>query len=71
MITFDDEFHVYVLRDRASDEAWWEMPDGYSCGFDAPAGPLRMSGEPHRVAVELAGEEPAEVVSRRSAAPLE
>ncbi|WP_328720033.1 hypothetical protein OHT52_11400 [Streptomyces sp. NBC_00247] len=60
VIIFDDEFHMYVLRDQAYAEAWWEMPDEYSCGFDATARPLRMTGEPHRVRLEPTGEEPDE-----------
>lgn len=59
-ILFDDDRHMYVLRDRASAEAWWEMPDEYVCGFDALARPLRMTGEPHRITLELASGEPAE-----------
>ncbi|MFE1287438.1 hypothetical protein [Streptomyces sp. NPDC058751] len=65
VIIFDDEFHMYVLKDRAVAEAWWEMPDEYACGFDALARPLRMTGEPRLVTLELSGEEPAEADLRR------
>ncbi|MFJ3718037.1 hypothetical protein [Streptomyces sp. NPDC090057] len=65
VILFDDDHHMYVLPDRASAEAWWEMPDEYACGFDALARPLRMTGEPHRVSLELSGGEPAEADLRR------
>ncbi|MFJ9833368.1 hypothetical protein ACIRU2_18590 [Streptomyces sp. NPDC101169] len=65
VILFDDDHHMYVLQDRASAEAWWEMPDEYACGFDALARPLRMTGEPHRVALELSGDAPAEADLRR------
>lgn len=61
----DDDCYMYVLQDRASAEAWWEMPDGYACGFDALARPLRMTGEPHQVTLELSGDEPAEADLRR------
>lgn len=60
VIIFDDEFHMYVLRDQALAEAWWEMPDEYTCGFDAMARPLRMTGEPHKVRLEPTGEAPDE-----------
>ncbi|RZU12735.1 hypothetical protein EV567_4835 [Streptomyces sp. BK239] len=65
MILFDDDLHMYVLRDQAFAEAWWEMPDEYTCGFDASARPLRMTGEPHRVRLELTGAEPDEAQLRR------
>ncbi|MET8113612.1 MULTISPECIES: hypothetical protein [Streptomyces] len=65
VILFDDDHHMYVIRDRASAEAWWEMPDECVCGFDALARPLRMTGEPHRVTLELTGDEPAEADLRR------
>ncbi|GHA51390.1 hypothetical protein GCM10010329_86540 [Streptomyces spiroverticillatus] len=65
MILFDDDYYMYVLKDQASAEAWWEMPDEFSCGFDALARPLRITGEPHRVSLELSGEEPAESELRR------
>ncbi|GHC84663.1 hypothetical protein RFN57_00295 [Streptomyces violaceochromogenes] len=41
------------------------MPDEYACGFDALARPLRMTGEPHQVTLELSGDEPAEADLRR------
>ncbi|WP_306324810.1 hypothetical protein [Streptomyces venezuelae] len=65
MILFDDDSYMYVLPDRASAEAWWEMPDEYACGFDALARPLRMTGKPHQVTLELSGDEPAEADLRR------
>lgn len=65
MVLFDDDYHMYVLQDRASAEAWWEMPEEYACGFDALARPLRMTGEPHQVTLELSGDEPAEADLRR------
>ncbi|MER7728499.1 hypothetical protein [Streptomyces sp. NPDC096323] len=65
VILFDDDHYMYVLQDRASAEAWWEMPDEYACGFDALARPLHMTGEPHQVALELTGDEPAEADLRR------
>lgn len=65
MILFDDDFHMYVLKDRAFAEAWWEMPDEYTCGFDALARPLRMKGEPHQVTLELSGDGSAEAELRR------
>lgn len=65
VILFDDDYHMYVLQDRASAEAWWEMPDEYACGFDALARPLRMTGEPHQVTLELKGDESAEADLRR------
>lgn len=65
MIIFDDEYYMYVLRDQALAEAWWEMPDEYACGFDALARPLRMTGEPHKVRLELSGETPDEAELRR------
>lgn len=68
MILFDDEFHMYVLTDQAFAEAWWEIPDEYTCGFDALARPLRMTGEPHQVHLELTGEEPNEAELRRMVA---
>jgi hypothetical protein len=65
VILFDDDHYMYVVQDRASAEAWWEMPDEYACGFDALARPLRMTGEPHQVTLELSGAEPAEADLRR------
>ncbi|MER7575211.1 hypothetical protein [Streptomyces sp. NPDC126514] len=65
MVLFDDDYYMYVLQDRAFAEAWWEMPDEYACGFDALARPLRMTGEPHRVTLELSGDEPAAADLRR------
>lgn len=65
VILFDDDFHMYVLRDVAHAEAYWEMPDEYTCGFDAQARPLGMAGEPHRVTLELTGAAPAETALRR------
>lgn len=65
VILFDDDHYMYVLQDQGSAEAWWEMPDEYVCGFDALARPLRMTGEPHQVTLELAGDEPAEADLRR------
>ncbi|WP_241845774.1 hypothetical protein [Streptomyces sp. CB02261] len=65
MILFDDDYHMYVLQGRASAEAWWEMPDEYTCGFDALARPLRMTGEQHQVTLELSGDEPAGADLRR------
>ncbi|MEU3072547.1 hypothetical protein [Streptomyces laurentii] len=65
LIIFDDDYHMYVLRDPVSAEAWWEMPDEYACGFDALARPLHMTGDPHQVALELSGDEPAEADLRR------
>ncbi|MFV0131785.1 hypothetical protein ACLGIH_00585 [Streptomyces sp. HMX87] len=65
VIIFDDEFHMYVLRDHAFAETWWEMPGEYACGFDALTRPLRMTGEFHKVRLELTGEEPDEAEVRR------
>ncbi|MFJ3664615.1 hypothetical protein ACIPPM_29640 [Streptomyces sp. NPDC090119] len=65
VILFDDDHHMYVLPDQGSAEAWWEMPDEYVCGFDSLARPLRMTGEPHQVTLELTGAEPAEADLRR------
>lgn len=65
MILFDDESHMYVLRDQAFAEAWWEMPDEYTRGFDALARPLRMTGGPHEARLGLTGEEPDEAELRR------
>lgn len=65
VVLFDDDDYMYVFRDRATAEAWWELPDEYSRGFDALARPLRMSGEPHRVTLALSGDEPAEADLRR------
>jgi hypothetical protein len=65
VILFDDDYYMYVLQERAFAEAWWEMPDDYVCGFDALARPLRMTGEPHQVTLELTGDEPAEADLRR------
>jgi hypothetical protein len=64
VIIFDDEYHMYVLNNQASAEAWWEMPEEFACGFDALARPLSMAGKPHRVRLELAGE-PDEAELRR------
>ncbi|MEU0968652.1 hypothetical protein ABZ357_25695 [Streptomyces sp. NPDC005917] len=41
------------------------MPDEYTCGFDALARPLRMTGEPHHVSLELTGERSDESELRR------
>ena len=68
MIIFDDDHYMYVLRDQASAEAYWEMPDEFSSGFDSLARPLRMSGEPHQVTIELGSVEPAEAELRRRVA---
>ncbi|MGW0854314.1 hypothetical protein [Streptomyces sp. NPDC002690] len=65
VILFDDDHYMYVLQDRAFAEAWWEMPDEYACGFDALARPLLMTGEPHKVVLELSGDEPADADLRR------
>ncbi|MFE3092623.1 hypothetical protein ACFXG1_02240 [Streptomyces sp. NPDC059248] len=65
VILFDDDHYMYVLRDQALAEAWWEMPDEYTRGFDALARPLRMTGEPHRVRLGLTGAEPDEAGLRR------
>ncbi|OEJ96685.1 hypothetical protein [Streptomyces thermolilacinus] len=65
LIIFDDDSHMYVLKDQAFAEAWWEMPDECIHGFDALARPLRMTGEPHKVRIELTGEEPGEQELRR------
>lgn len=65
VVLFDDDYHMYVLPDRASAEAWWEMPDEYALGFDALARPLRMAGEPHQVTLELSGDHSAEADLRR------
>ncbi|PNV31496.1 hypothetical protein C1708_03575 [Streptomyces sp. DH-12] len=65
VILFDDDYHMYVFQGGTFAEAWWEMPDEYICGFDALARPLRMTGEPHQVALELTGDEPAEADLRR------
>jgi hypothetical protein len=65
VIIFDDDFYMYVLRDRASAEAWWEMPDEFTLGFDAPARPLGMTGEPHQVRLELTGGAADEAELRR------
>lgn len=56
---------MYVLRDHAYAEAFWELPEEYTCGFDALARPLRMVGEPHQVRLELTGAEPDESELRR------
>jgi hypothetical protein len=68
VIIFDDDSHMYVLKDQAVAEAWWEMPDEYTCGFDALARPLRMTGEPHRVRLELTRADPDEAELRRMVA---
>ncbi|MFE0427620.1 hypothetical protein [Streptomyces sp. NPDC058953] len=68
VILFDDDHYMYVLRDQALAEAWWEMPDEYTRGFDALARPLRMTGEPHRVRLGLTGAEPDEAGLRRHVA---
>lgn len=68
VIIFDDESYMYVLRDQAYAETWWEMPEEYTCGFDATARPLRMTGRPHEVRLELTGEEPDEPGLRRMVA---
>jgi hypothetical protein len=65
VVLFDDDHYMYVLPDQAAAEAWWEMPDEYACGFDALARPLRMTGEPHQVTLELSGDGPAEAELRR------
>lgn len=56
---------MYVLRDQASAEAFWEMPDEFTCGFDSLARSLRMAGEPHQVRLELASGEADERELRR------
>ncbi|RZU45615.1 uncharacterized protein YciI [Streptomyces sp. BK022] len=65
VILFDDDCHMYVLRDQAFAESWWEMPDEFTHGFDALARPLLMAGEPHQVRLTLAGDEPDEGELRR------
>lgn len=65
VILFDDDFHMYVLADVARAEAYWELPEEHTCGFDARARPLRMTGEPHRVTLELTGAAPDEAALRR------
>ncbi|WP_431966766.1 hypothetical protein [Actinacidiphila sp. bgisy160] len=65
VILFDDDLHMYVLKDVAHAEAYWELPEEFTCGFDAHARPLRMTGEPHRVALKLTGAAPAEAEPRR------
>ncbi|MFG2454570.1 hypothetical protein ACGFSG_34965 [Streptomyces sp. NPDC048512] len=68
LIIFDDDHHMYVLPDRASAEAYWEMPDEFVCGFDSQARPLRMSGAPHQVSIDVGSAEPAEAELRRRVA---
>ncbi|MEU1618374.1 hypothetical protein ABZ479_13890 [Streptomyces sp. NPDC005722] len=65
VILFDDDFHMYVLADVARAEAYWELPEEYTCGFDARARPLGMTGEPHRVTLQLTGAAPDEPELRR------
>lgn len=65
MILFDDDLYMYVLANAAHAEAYWEEPDEYTRGFDARARPLRMTGEPHRVTLELTGAAPDEATLRR------
>ncbi|MBV1948452.1 hypothetical protein [Streptomyces sp. BV129] len=65
VILFDDDHYMYVLKDQAFAEAWWEMPDEFTVGFDALARPLSMTGEPLDVRLALAGEEPEEAELRR------
>ncbi|MGX2996604.1 hypothetical protein JNUCC64_20410 [Streptomyces sp. JNUCC 64] len=65
LVVFDDESYMYVLKDLAFAEAWWERPDEYGRGFDATARPLRLVGGPHGVRFELTGEEPDEAELRR------
>ncbi|MFF4554389.1 hypothetical protein [Streptomyces sp. NPDC001422] len=65
LIIFDGDQYMYVLRDQASAEAFWEMPDEFVCGFDSLARPLRMSGVPHQVSIEVGSDEPAEAELRR------
>ncbi|MFG3120777.1 hypothetical protein ACGFYO_02095 [Streptomyces sp. NPDC048201] len=65
LILFDDDHYMYVLKDRAFAEAWWEAPDEFAVGFDALARPLSMTGEPFDVRLALAGEESDEAELRR------
>ncbi|WP_329017626.1 hypothetical protein [Streptomyces sp. NBC_01601] len=65
LILFDDDHYMYVFEDQASAEAGWEMPDEFTVGFDAPARPLSMTGEPLDVRLALAGEVPEEAELRR------
>ncbi|WP_431951316.1 hypothetical protein [Actinacidiphila sp. bgisy167] len=39
VIVFDDDFHRNVLKDVAHAEDFWELPEEYTCGFDAHAHP--------------------------------
>ncbi|MET7826958.1 hypothetical protein ABZT23_20000 [Streptomyces sp. NPDC005386] len=68
LILFDDDHYMYVLRDQTSAEAFWEMPDEFVCGFDSLARPLRMSGEPHQVSIEVGSVEPTVAELRRRVA---
>ncbi|MFF0191251.1 hypothetical protein [Streptomyces sp. NPDC005244] len=68
LIIFDDDYYMYVLRDQQSAEACWEMPDEFVCGFDCLARPLRMSGAPHQVSIDIGSDEPAEAELRRRVA---
>ncbi|MGA5318988.1 hypothetical protein ACPCIU_00975 [Streptomyces seoulensis] len=65
VILFDDDHYMYVLRDQAYAEAWWEEPDEFTHGFDALARPLSMTGTPHAVHLTLTGEAPNEPELRR------
>ncbi|MEU1543781.1 hypothetical protein ABZ461_38000 [Actinacidiphila glaucinigra] len=65
VILFDDDLHMYVLANAAHAETYWEEPGEYTRGFDARARPLRMTGEPHRVTLELTGAAPDEAALRR------
>ncbi|MFD4542623.1 hypothetical protein [Streptomyces bauhiniae] len=65
LILFDDDHYMYVLRDQAYAEAWWEEPGEFTRGFDALARPLSMTGVPHAVHLTLTGEAPNEAELRR------
>lgn len=65
VILFDDDHYMYVLKDQAYAEAWWEEPDEFTHGFDALARPLSMTGVPHAVHLNLTCEAPNEPELRR------
>ncbi|MFD8294741.1 hypothetical protein ACFV13_00780 [Streptomyces bauhiniae] len=65
LILFDDDHYMYVLKDQAFAEAWWELPEEFTHGFDALARPLSMTGEPHGIHLFLTGEAPNEAELRR------